>query len=129
MMFRDGRGVIVGILDTGVDPGAPGLSKTSDGKVKVIDIIDCSGSGDVSLGPLVAPANGIIRGNIGRDIKINPNWTNPSGMYRVGHKRAYEIFPKDLCKRVNEKQQKRSNEIKAEVKYMNLLLKSRINAV
>jgi tripeptidyl-peptidase II len=29
------------VMDTGVDPGAAGLRETSDGRPKVINIIDC----------------------------------------------------------------------------------------
>ncbi|ACF14555.1 peptidase S8 and S53 subtilisin kexin sedolisin [Chloroherpeton thalassium ATCC 35110] len=45
----DGRGVIIVILDTGIDLGAPGLQKTSLGTRKVIDVQDFSGGGDVRL--------------------------------------------------------------------------------
>ena len=47
----DGRGVVVAVLDTGVDPRATGLHKTSTGVVKVIEARDFSGQGDVALAP------------------------------------------------------------------------------
>ena len=77
-----------------VDPGAIGLSKTSDGKPKVIDIIDCSGSGDVAMGAPLAQGSITIDGTTklsilglsGRVLKLNPDWKNPSGKFRLGIK-------------------------------------------
>ena len=45
----DGRNVVIIILDTGIDMGVPGLDKLPNGEVKVIDVQDFSGEGDVSL--------------------------------------------------------------------------------
>jgi len=45
----DGRGVVVAVLDTGVDPSIPGLMRTPDGAVKVVDVQDFSGQGDIEL--------------------------------------------------------------------------------
>ena len=45
----DGRGTIIIILDTGVDIGVDGLTKTSTGDVKFIDVQDFTYQGDVHL--------------------------------------------------------------------------------
>ncbi len=45
----DGRGVIIAVMDTGVDPSIPGLDKLADGSVKCIDVQDFTGDGDVEL--------------------------------------------------------------------------------
>ncbi len=45
----DGRGTIIIILDTGVDIGVEGLTKTSTGDVKFIDVQDFTHQGDVQL--------------------------------------------------------------------------------
>ena len=47
----DGRGTIIAVLDDGVDPGLQGLLETSDGKRKMLDVQDFSGTGDLIYQP------------------------------------------------------------------------------
>ena len=55
--------LILLLTNSGVDPGAGGLQKTSDGKQKIIERIDCSGAGDVDMSREVsANTEGIIEG-------------------------------------------------------------------
>ncbi|XP_048437065.1 tripeptidyl-peptidase 2-like [Pyrus x bretschneideri] len=62
----DRRGALIAILDSGVDPAASGLQVTSDGKQKVLDVLDCTGSGDVDTSKVVkADDNGCNRGASG----------------------------------------------------------------
>lgn len=100
----DGRGIRVGILDTGVDPAARGL----DGKGKVVDIIDCTGTGDVPLAP-VAPSSSsssdssaveLISPATGRKILVDPSWVkDKDAQWLLGFKPAYEVWPDDLTSR------------------------------
>ncbi len=102
----DGRGVRVAIFDTGVDPGAIGLQTTPSGEPKFIDFIDATGSGDVDLQDTVKPKENTLPGLTGRTLKLDPNWNNPSGEYRRGHKRAYELFPSELVRRLKQTRKK-----------------------
>jgi tripeptidyl-peptidase-2 len=70
-----------------VDPGAPGLQLTTDGKPKMINIIDCSGAGDVLLSAGVkADAGNKIVGKTGRTLFLSDKWKNPTGEFRLGIK-------------------------------------------
>jgi tripeptidyl-peptidase-2 len=63
----DGRGVLIAILDGGVDP-VPGLDRQPDGSGKILDIRDFSGEGRVTLQPvevagdLVQVGSAVLRG-------------------------------------------------------------------
>jgi len=64
----DGRGVLIAILDSGVDPGVPGLTVTSTGAPKVIELRDFSAEGRVALTAFPAPTDREMKGaaRIGR---------------------------------------------------------------
>jgi tripeptidyl-peptidase-2 len=57
----DGRGVLIGILDCGLDPGVAGLIATSTGAPKILDLRDFSGEGRIDLTPVVPEADGRVR--------------------------------------------------------------------
>ncbi len=92
----DGRGTVVAIFDTGLDPGAVGLQTCPDGSPKVIDIVDGTGSGDVELKDPVKAEGGQLTGLTGRTLKVSDKWKNPKGEYRLGMKLGYELFPSEL---------------------------------
>jgi subtilisin family serine protease len=64
----DGRGVLIAILDSGLDPGVAGLITTSTGAPKVIELRDFSGEGRVFLSAFAAPMESELKGSarIGR---------------------------------------------------------------
>ncbi|CAD5113100.1 DgyrCDS2291 [Dimorphilus gyrociliatus] len=103
----DGKNVTIGILDSGVDPGAAGLQKTPDGRPKIIDIVDATGSGDVDVSTTVEAVDGTITGLSGRKLKIPTFWTNPSNVYHIGIKSSLDLYPKLLRERLSTEYKKK----------------------
>eukprot|EP00794_Sanderia_malayensis_P011065 gene11065-12233_t len=99
----DGRRIKIAIFDSGVDPSAPGLQTTSSGERKILDLIDCSGSGDVNTSA-IARANdeGVIQGLSKRKLKIPESWKNPTGIFHIGLKSGYSLFPVRLKERLQK---------------------------
>jgi tripeptidyl-peptidase-2 len=99
----DGRGVVIAIFDTGVDPAAAGLAVTSTGERKVLDILDASGSGDVDTSHSVKQGeDGTLPGLSGRNLTLPAGIVNPGGEYRLGLKRAADLFPRSVLRRLKE---------------------------
>ncbi|EUB56221.1 Tripeptidyl-peptidase 2 [Echinococcus granulosus] len=94
----DGRGTVIAIWDTGVDPTARGLQITSHGEPKIIDFIDASGSGDVNMLATfrITDSWRTITTLTGRVVSIPRHWKPADGLIRVGVKSAAEIFPAAL---------------------------------
>ncbi|MDR6907753.1 putative HAF family extracellular repeat protein [Agromyces sp. 3263] len=81
----DGRGTVVGVLDTGVDVGHPALQTTSDGKPKIIDWVTATDpiqDGDGSWIEMTTEKTGPSFRSGGAE------WTAPAGDFRFA--RFYE---------------------------------------
>lgn len=77
----DGRGVVIAVLDTGVDPSRPGLDKLPDGRVKLIEARDFTGQGDVALVKATL-IDGVLRAD-GVELRGAATLEKPLG--RTGH--------------------------------------------
>lgn len=107
----DGRNVRVAILDTGVDPAAIGLNVPG----KVVDVIDCTGAGDIPLQPIEPVANTGDSSSkhiefkspfTGRIIRLSSKLSNPKGEWKIGFKKAYDLWPGELKSRRSAERQK-----------------------
>ena len=101
------------MFDSGVDPAVAGLAQTPSGAPKVLDVIDCTGSGDVKMtllpGDRVSTLDsGAVRlvGDRGRILLTNATWKNPDGKWRYASKALFDIVPERLRKRIKAERKK-----------------------
>src|SRR5256885_2984546 len=89
----DGRGVLIAILDSGIDPNVPGLIVTSTGAPKIIELRDFSAEGRVALTPFAAPTESTMRG-AARIARLTTSTTWYRGVFRelpLGHAPAADV--------------------------------------
>jgi tripeptidyl-peptidase-2 len=99
----DGRGVVVAVLDTGVDMSVPGLLKTSTGALKVIEARDFSGEGDVALTrvqitsedgvAVLRTDDGVVRGADGLSVEPTDGfyWMGFFDEEQVEHSQVHDV--------------------------------------
>jgi tripeptidyl-peptidase-2 len=94
----DGRGVLIAVLDGGIDPSVPGLETTTGGERKLLDLRDLSNEGRISLRH-VAPVGDTVRvdgqallgfGRIGR-LSSGPFYGGVLHEERLGSGRAADV--------------------------------------
>ncbi len=78
-----GKGQLIAVIDSGIDPGHADLQRTSEGLPKIFDFIDLTNQGNVSLKEIAADAKGFITIDE-RRIDVS-NLPNNAQKYRYGY--------------------------------------------
>lgn len=106
----DGRGVVVAILDTGIDPGHPRLAKTSTGEDKILDLLDATDDGIVDTSAALGEAvNGKVTGLTGRALSLG-NHVVAGKRAGLGRIDARDVLPAELVDRARGKRRERHAE-------------------
>lgn len=84
---------------------------TPEGKRKVIDLLDCTGSGDVDTSLKRRAEDGKLKTLSGRVLDVSSLPANESGEYRIGIKRGYGWMPSTLSTRIKSKRKEKFEKI------------------
>jgi subtilisin family serine protease len=93
---RDGRGVLIAILDSGIDPSVAGLDTTSDGRPKLLDLRDFSGEGRIPLARIRGVRDSVRFGprtlhGVAAIASEGPLWAGLVPEARFGHAAAADL--------------------------------------
>ena len=104
--------VLVAVMDTGVDPGAFGLLKCPDGSPKIVDVIDCTGSDDLTVTCVDIQEIPAYRRTIGRILDARESDEFIRSTYKLyrGIRSFRSFVAKRKYKDFDEKQKKKIDE-------------------
>jgi subtilisin family serine protease len=95
----DGRGVLVAVLDTGIDLHHPGLRYTPSGERKIVDVYDATDNGLIDLPISISSHDSVLTGWTGRAIRLGLHRAE-DGNYRLGRLSAREVLPRSMTRRL-----------------------------
>src|SRR5438045_656584 len=91
----DGRGVVIAVLDTGVDPGHPRLASTSTGESKLVDLLDATDDGFIDTSIPLEAVDGVVTGATGRVLTLGAH-AKPGDPATLGRIDARGVLPEGL---------------------------------
>lgn len=95
----DGRGQVIAIIDTGVDPSHPDLAMTTDGKPKLVEWVDFTLEGIVDISPATEVKEKTLTFQ-GKEYSLG-DIPSRSKKYRIGYLNLNDIAPLELVDSTN----------------------------